>query len=231
MIQVSRPEFTRILEILSARGLLSKFGSTLSIFEITGEPRLAIGAGSPSRGTVDAIQNAISSYIQDVTQQINNMTTSISQTSVILSSEAGVSVQEASVSFTASGGIYSSLNLHNGNYVLPTPYTTIARGSSTSPLPSVGFSIGGNIGLGDTFAFSGKSSVATLGPFSVTYNESYVSLGVNVTATLGLPGGTFTDQSHTTVYNQQIGNAFEDLRSVENALWNMSQDPFLGNFR
>jgi len=203
------------------------------IFEIIGEPRTTTSATlSPPRRNVTTTQNTISSYVQDVTQQINNVTTSISQTYVTLSSEAGVSVQGGNVSLTASGGIVSSLNLHSGNYVPPTPYTTVAPGSSTW-LPSVSFSIGGNIGLGDVSSgFFGKSSVATGGPFSVTYNESYVSFGFHATATFGFPGATFTDRSETTpVYGLQIGNAFEDLRSIENALWNMSQDPISGNFR
>jgi hypothetical protein len=130
MIVVSRREFARILEILSARGLLSKAGPALSIFEIIGEPRPALGAtqSTPPRGAINAIQDTISSYVQNVTRGINNATTAISQTSYTPSVGAGVHYEIGGVSFSASGGIFVSFNFHTGDYVLPTPYTTVAIG-------------------------------------------------------------------------------------------------------
>jgi hypothetical protein len=182
MVSVTRRQFAKLVEILSTRGLLLKALPALCIFEVVDAPSASFSAASTDTlstqaDSVSSIQSTLSSYIRELTQEISNFTTWVSQTAFTVSADVGANVQGMYVSYTASGGMFASMNFHNGNYVIPTGYTMKTPGGSTSLLPSVSVSVGGNIGLGDVTGFTGNATTVSITPITLAITITTNHLG------------------------------------------------------
>ena len=184
----------------------------------------------------EALQSAMSSFTASITQVVQDATTSLAQATYTPSVGGSIGIEAGGVYFNASGGVVASFNFGTGDYVLPSAYGTLMTGATTSVLPGASVGVGASMGIGDISGFTGNSSALSIGPLGSPWsltgslNESFKSAGTQFS--FGTSGGTLTQMSETTLQGEpQRGNVFSDIQSVENTLWNMSQDPITGTYR
>ena len=235
-----------MLEILAARGVLQAATPAFAFFQIADAQQMS----SPSPKAIqrpgqrnapsalETILKAISDWVSGLTQQLDDITTTIAEQTYVASSVTGGFFETSGVRFTAGGGTVFSLNFHTLDYNVAN-YQTKAPEVSTSVLPSAGIFVGFNLGVIHSqqqgiSPFFGKSAGFSKSALTVSYNSGYKAAGLSISngLTLGWPGGTYTEQSETNpVGTVDYGNAGRDIESIENTLWNMSQDPISGKYK
>jgi hypothetical protein len=231
MIRVTRREFSKILEIFLLGGIVMKDNTLRNIFLLDVERSDAAEASangqSQSPSTLPDIAGLLSSYVQKMTDALNNATTVISTGNFIMNSDGSASVQTPPFSFSAAGGVMAAYNFRTTDYVMPQAYTvSVPLGAANVSTPAMSISIGTNIGFGDVKeGFFGQSMGGNAGPVTFSINDKYVSLGYQHTIA-GVSGATVYGESNTSPYGDvKYGNAGNDLESGFNSLVKMWEDP------
>lgn len=252
----TRRDFLQALEVLVAHGFLSRNDALFAAFQATehggpGNVNQIDYQGNPFSVLLD--------YVMQHTQQINESSNAIGNAVLNFSQGAvdramsgsyivGVGVQESAgavgAAIMTSQGIVAAYDPSTAKVQMGS-FVTVSPETSTSWQTQAGIGPVAVLGRGDlTNGFYGQSSSAglsaNLGEFgaSASVATNPQSATVSISANVGIPAGpaipavSYTEESNT--YGQSTvisvdGGAM--MEGVYNTLWNMSQDPFTGEFK
>jgi hypothetical protein len=255
---MTQKDFALLKSILSDRELLQSLAPSVAFMQPTEDDSEPDSSGSPATLTISVnselvaapppptpivaptlsenlslLHSTLSKLVDDSIQSMREATSQLANQTFTVSSVMGVSVDLPFVRYAQSGGTVLSYTPSSFDYSLAN-YATGTPSLISTGIRGVGAFVGFTAGVGGMSGYMGKSKEFTsafgLLSGSAVWNDSYRG----VTVTLGTPSAGvagFSGKAETTPVGEiKNGNLLDDMRSITNALWDMSQDPMNPRF-